>query len=321
MAARNRIKSRVRRWVFLGILVGLGIAITYGVLSGFLPHLFKKYLDPSSIDAQQVGNTAQLIDNGMVTDAFGNYQRTKIDPSKIAITSNSSGKYSAAEVEAAKHFIVDFVATEAIDSIALDNPTQLDTWRASVALKYIHPSYLKDVLYGNGRQQPDNSVSNFGLILSNAKNSEGETILPPLMRDGKPRVANKSFGDKVEFKDGPNGSLLAYLRGSASFYATDEAVLSHYSTGKLSQYVDENNKTVQLSPADAKASLKKSYPSLSDGKPQAGSLVFDLHFGLLKDGDKWKIVDFSNLFESKRTSWLDSSTSSEFHYRDEVSAR
>lgn len=299
-------------------LTGVGVAgaFTLTGCSGQTPvNTFNKMTNASSIEAQQVGITTQLYDNGTVTDAFGAYQRTKIDPKTVKITSNTSS-FTKEDVEQAKNFIVDFVATEALDSIALDDPSQLESWKNTIATKYLYSKYSSSIL--NQQVTPNDSSTSFGLILTNAKGANGDSILPQLMRDGKPRVANKSFGDKVEIKDGPEGSLEIYLRGSASFFADDATLLAQNSSGKLSQYVDLNGNIVQMTAEESAADLKKSYPSLADGKPQASSITYDLHFTLLKENGSWKIAGYSNLFESKRSSWLDSGSSSELHYRDEV---
>lgn len=281
----------------------------------------KQITDPGSIEAQQHGNTAQLFDNGNVTDVFGTYQRTKIDPNSVKITADENTVFSKAEVEDAKNFIVDYVATEALDSIALDEPAQYERWKAEVAPKYFYPGMTAEIL----NQVPtlnDSSVS-FGPILTKGLDQDVNSMLPQLIRDGGPRVANKAFGEVVEFKNGYGGSLDVHLKGSATFYADDEAVVTLYSVGKFSTYLDaQTGQTVQMSPEEARSQTVESYPSLSDGKLQASSITYDLRYTLKRDDEnQWKIAGFSNLFEVHRTSWTDPSSASELHYRDEVKSK
>ena len=272
-------------------------------------------------DSVQGESETLLIDNGTVTDDFGSYQRTRVDPTSIEITSDKSGLPDA-DAEAAKNFAIDFVATEVLDSIALDNFALLEKWYAEVAPKYIHGSYIEDVIAAsNEGLSMSNWETSLGLIVTDAPNELGEYFMPRLLRDGKPRIAQKTFGETVELTRGPViDSVDVRLTGGAMYFSEEEEIVDRMLKRMIANQtmIDENGQAITDMTA-AREMWRGMEPELEDGLPQSGSIWLDMTYTLVKVDDGWRISGFTGSIQPDRDNrWTENASASELELRDKV---
>lgn len=270
--------------------------------------------DYENAKSSSIGDERQLIPVEMVTDSFGTYQRTTIDPTKVKITS-IEGVISEEDAESAKNFAINFAASEALDSIALDNYQRLDEWFATVGNQYVHPDYVASIRQG---EAVNNDANMFGLILHNTP-YDGKSAVPQLMRDGKPRIANKSFGDLVEIKQYDSSSPVEVrLSGSATYFVGDKGLFEDrvaLSVSHLDEYPEDAGVTEEV----IRSSVLEGSPELADGKPHAKTVTFEVTYSLLKDSNGgWKIAGYSGVFKPGGDDIMKNATDAENAMRDNI---
>jgi hypothetical protein len=219
----------------------------------------------------------ELVNLETVEDENGSYVRTTIkDVSSVEYSRLDGGNTKNDE---AKEFILRFIVEEALDSIALDNYSNWESWMKNSAPKYIHSDYINEILSGNTVM--DNgfgeSMGGTGVILTDARDS----TMPTLARDGSSRASDKLFKSFTMTEDPSNSDILyVTTSGSAIYPVKDEDAkpyIKNLFQGKEDEYVE-------------------SMPTLNDGKDSIIQVDFTLSYTLKKEGSDWKIAGFSNSF-------------------------
>jgi hypothetical protein len=204
------------------------------------------------------------------TDEFGEYAVTRMSYPSIDSVENKG--VSPAVLTSALEFYTDFLSTEVLDSIALDNYANYEKWVNEVAPKYVAAEFFNEVVDGQKNGQDAGVV--FNNYSTQASPSYNKNISPVLLRDGGARNFNKHiWGIKAEPLK--NGLYISAI-GSTTVLINDEEgakwdAIAYGPGGEvLTQY--------------------------GDGKPQAGQLNFQVGLTLTSDGDSWKIAGYSNSF-------------------------
>ena len=228
----------------------------------------------------------QLIEFGRVSDSFGSYTRTYIDATAIPFKNDTDREFSDAELQPVLDTAVKFVSLEALDSIALDNASQWDTWKKTVAPQYISRNHINEVL----NRVPDTGGKTSNIILQNT-----DKLVPVLLRDGGVRIADKRISSVI-FKPKLAGSVSIEVSGTAIVYTDDKNGASWSKTDMRMQNPDGSLMTEsQLKQAGIEPGLADS-PVYADGKPNSALLGFTVYFQYVKEDGKWMISDFSNSF-------------------------
>jgi len=204
------------------------------------------------------------------TDKYGSYAVSKIDYPSIDSVEDLG---ISSDRNAALEFYIDFVSTEVIDSIALDDFSRYDEWLKDVAPKYVTAELLSTLSSAQTGNNPAAIIFN-----NHDPNVEagGKNLLPVLARDGKPRVFNKSIWG-LSARGGEGGGLYIWGMGSATVITDAEkglewdAILTGGDSGE-------------------------DFGFYKEGMPNAGPLLFQVGLTLVKDGEDWKIAGYSNSF-------------------------
>lgn len=203
------------------------------------------------------------------TDEFGDYAVTKLDYPSIDSVENKG--VSKTQLTSALEFYTDFLTTEVLDSIALDNYANYDRWVEEVAPKYIAAEFFDEVVNGQKNGEMDAVIFNNYRSGTDQSNS---TPLPVLLRDGGPRTFNKHF---FLLRAEPiGGGVRIFSIGYASILADDKQGLAW--------------DTLVYGPGG------EQLPTYQDGKPQAGQMNFHVALELIADGESWKITHYENVF-------------------------
>ena len=263
--------NAVKTVLVLAIVIALGIGV---VLTGlwFLLDRNSPLWDASKRALYESG-VPELVELETVEDEFGSYKRTTLkDISSITLTNEAA--LNKEDGDSAKDFIIKFIVEEALDSIALDNEAQWDSWKTNMAPKYIHPDYIDEIL-GSGMAMSDEvgTYGGQGIILTDAGNS-----MPNLKRDGTARSTDKLFKNFILDQDSMNPDIMKIYTTGSSFYSVKDE--------------------------DAKAFWREFYgnndfdsrPWLNDGLNQDIQVDFNLSYTLEKHDGQWKIAGFSNEF-------------------------
>lgn len=198
-------------------------------------------------------------------DEFGEYAVTKISYPSIDSVDNKG--VSKADLVSALEYYTDFLSTEVLDSIALDNYSNYDKWVAEVAPKYIAPDYFDEVVNAQKHGKDAGVVFNNYSTLFKTKN-----VIPVGLRDGGPRLLNKHiWGIKAESMD---GGIYIWSMGAATLLVDDKSGADWWdalfgSGGSQQEWYNDN-------------------------KLQASQISFQVGLTLIPDGDSWKIRGYSN---------------------------
>jgi hypothetical protein len=202
------------------------------------------------------------------TDEFGEYAVTRMSYPSIDSVENKG--VSPAVLTSALEFYTDFLSTEVLDSIALDNYANYEKWVNEVAPKYVAAEFFNEVVDGQKNGQDAAVVFNNYSTLFNTKN-----VAPLALRDGQPRLVNKHiWGIKAEPSN--NGIYISAL-GAATVLADDKSGAAWDFT---------------LFGLPGGETLER----YSDGEPQSAQISFQVGLTLVPDGDSWKITGYSNSF-------------------------
>lgn len=229
-----------------------------------------------------------------VSDARGSWQQIKLDPTNPVfnnkmtniVTKDANGKpvstnLTDADIYAARNWVVDFVATQALDSIAWDSTSGWKTWMKTEGPKYIEPGHLSELLTKPSyiKKSESGETIDRSLIIMNNPNNQ---FTDGLLRNGSTRIS--SFG----FNSGLNANLVSANKDAIAISGT---VMANYS-------VDEKAVILMAQSQGSKlADIRSLHPNLFDGKPETGHLTFDFSYTVSKQrGGSWKIVGYKNNF-------------------------
>jgi len=277
-------------------IAGLGLAgtLTLTGCAGAVPSpnsstsQITEYEDNTGLDTDaghQVEGTQAtnltIVPLGSVTDELGAYTRSGFKAPDVSVINNKG--VPASDLASAFDFYTNFVSTEVMDSIALDNPKAWDKWKTEVAPKYISSSYLDQILSaGNDGQSAD-------IIMTNRANlGTSDMYVPELARDGKPRVFNKQMTD----------ISAQPVDGGVYITATVAQILAVGDKGAIGY--------MNISAGDGVGEQIATY---NDNKIQAAKVISEVGLTLIKDGNSWNIAGFNNAYTINSGSLIDNATS------------
>ena len=231
-----------------------------------------------------LGDVVGKTENGepvLITDERGSYQKVVLAPdSPLATTANDNVFLSSvaelgftdADVLAAQRFIAEFIASEGIDSTALESgEAGYRDWATTTGQNYMLPQWRAELIAA-----PEPSLVN---------NTVKATINIPFVRDGGPRLTEAAISFKnVSAENLEDGEVLVFAGDyEASYRATNDAVLSAYEAAGYSR-----EDTVQT------------LPHLED--PEGETTVkgtMDFRLGVVKSSSSWLISGYANTFDNR----------------------
>jgi hypothetical protein len=238
------------------------------------------HVDPSTEPPAIEACPAVLGQSTQVSDPYGEYTvDSLVAPPLFTIVRIGVTKEKALSV---LEFFTEFVGTQTMDSMVLDNYSRWKEWKTTVAPRYIAASYLDEILNVNAEGTMGDVVfTNVTGRFSGAGPGvfQGlEPLIPLGLRDGGTRVVNKTLRDvKIEKTD-----LGIYVSAAASeiIFSNDEADKKFWAL----HFADDQSST----------EFFNSQPYLNDGIFQARKYEFSIGYFLVPDGSSWKICGVSN---------------------------
>jgi hypothetical protein len=230
-------------------------------------------------------------------DTYGSYTVTTFDPPGQQDVLNLG--VSEGKLAEAMEFFTDFVATEVLDSVSLDDHTRFQEWidtRGQLLLTVEALSFLErnqsqggfaSVIFNNSDYSALNYDSSEFSPVSGATR-----VLPRLLRDGGPRVFNKKIWGLEAAPVGPG----VYVRGSGTaVYTTSHGAVQGLYNEKFgcgntqqSSYTDENGEIVW----EDEVCLISNPETV-----RYGLLRFHVGIYLVPEANSLKIASFSNYFK------------------------
>jgi hypothetical protein len=230
-----------------------------------------------------------------IADEYGEYAVTKISYPSIDSVTNRG--VSAKIVPSALEFYTNFVSTEVLDSIALDNYNNYDKWVKEVAPKYVAPEFLDILMSYQNSERPT------ALIFNNYDPNNinyPKNLIPVLIRDGGPRIFNKNmWGIFVEPVKGAAKTIYVKGMGSATIVADDEASIAWENIVAPGMKWDN-------------------FPVYTDGKPQASQIIYEVGLTLREEGESWLIVGYSNSFRHAPSDFYEPTPQKIFDWRKQI---
>ena len=219
-----------------------------------------------------------------VTDSFGTYESTTIDPksgpmqydaTKIDQSAFDKG-FTKESIYSAQQYIVKFVSEQGLDSPAVDQQNAgWDDWKNKTASKYLLPSQ-SDVILTTNQPGFDRSF----LIIADPNNA-----VPQLVRDGKPRIANQTTVlTKVSGKnEAPVGNFLYFEGKSVVNYRVSDAE------------AQKSIMAIKTNAGKSLADVKAEHPEFFDGKENVMFTTFTWAYAVVKDAQgNWKIGGYND---------------------------
>lgn len=231
--------------------------------------------------------------SSIVTDEFGTYAVTSISYPSIDSVANKG--VSKAVLTSALEFYTDFLSTQVLDSVALDNYSNYDDWVQDVAPKYIAQEFFDEVV--NGQKNGQEAAVIFNNFTGTRDVSYKENLIPVLLRDGGPRIFNKHiWGLKAEPVKG--GGIYIWGQGAATIMFDDAS------------YLDWDR--ILFGPGG------EALERMNDGKDQASQFKFQVGLTLIPDGDSWKIAGYSNSFNLNSSDDMEQIPDRFIEWRDSI---
>ena len=232
-------------------------------------------------------------------DGYGSYTVTTLEPlgqQDVLNLGIAEGRLSGAIA-----FFTDFVATEVLDSISLDDNSRFQEWVDTKGQFLLTAEALSLLERNHTEGRVANIIfNNFDYSALNLDNSSAGSpafnsarVLPLLIRDGGPRMFNKKLWG---VEAAPVG-VGFYVRASGTaVYSTTQSAAGCLSW-QVSSFINEDGETVQNEVC-------------LDPNPEAPSYgLFRFHIGLhlVPDGDSFRIAAFSNYFKIEQPPYVDGS--------------
>ena len=218
------------------------------------------------------GPWGAVIAAEQITDAFGSYCRTALDPDSAAaqfdaatvdLESLETYGFTLAEAEAAQSVALHYVAEQGLDSSRLDDYSTTDTAWFETG---------KDTFTPSAQAYFSPRVESFGLRDSGVIMTQ--SLPSPLRRDGGPRAASTELGvDRIFAVPGLDQQtpvLVVSTTFSTAYRATDEAIVE--------AAIRDERGTNSLT----EDTLRASTPTLFDGNDDEGLVLtgsFNVGFG------------------------------------------
>lgn len=207
-------------------------------------------------------------------DEYGPYSVTNIEyPSVDGV--EIRGGLQEDDVKAIIELLTDFVSLHALDGIHIDNPSRIPEWFEVHGESFFNPETLEQV---KAETNAGVSMSGFGdpLIASfySSNWTTGEKLYLPLVRDGGPRIFNKTVS--IPFLDrNPDDGV---VRGSIS--------------AKARAVIDNSTQTISDDFDTGRRIFFEQFPETEDkNRLFAADLQILIEFTLLKNTEnQWRFV-------------------------------
>lgn len=218
----------------------------------------------------------------VIKDQYGSYEKVglnpddalnkKVDPSIIDSSVKDAG-WSDQDVLAGQKFISNFIASESIDSTALDTgEAGYKDWVSKNQDKYIAPEFQSFI-------QNDTAE---GALLNSQRGGE---IAFQYARDGKPRVtgSNISMSKIVNVDSGSEHNLIFVGKYDAQYRASNKEVLAAY-----------------IAKGYKKENVLQTLPQLKDENGYVTvNGTMDYQYAIAKKDGNWKITGYTNSFNNQ----------------------
>jgi hypothetical protein len=220
----------------------------------------------------------QLADNNAIFDK--RYIVAAVPPG-VSTALSKEDMYSAGV------WVVKFISSEGVDSIAADNSKAWGKWVDEVAPKYIDrkalkkltskPTYIDHVI--------DGAAVDRSLIIINSQSGNFDGML---VRGGQ-RVTNMGFDGEIAAVASSANKKAVTISGT--FFATYKVL----DVAVKRRILDQNDLWTE-------DNLRVSAPTLFDNQPGKGDLRFSFSYTLLKQVDgAWKISAYENNYSFEPT--------------------
>jgi hypothetical protein len=221
-----------------------------------------------------------LVEVETVQDEFGTYQRDSKASVEFEWDRFDSTGLPQEEDKELKAWVINFIMTETLDSIALDNTAAWDRWAKDVAPKYLHSKHIDKLLNADAAViMCDKKYADF---------KDGEDLIPTLFRDGSKRVSDKTIYESSIYRDtDTRGVFHVNVNGSMTSQAEDDKYLDWLFT---------NRDLYNGKAPDSYYEAWRSKPEYNDGNPQKINVSFNISYRIKKEGSYWKIVWCDNIF-------------------------
>lgn len=219
----------------------------------------------------------------VIKDQYGSYEKVglnpdaalnkKVDPAIVDSSVKDAG-WSDQDVLAGQKFISNFIASESIDSTALDTgEAGYKDWVAKNQAKYIAPEFQSFI---------QSDTSNNGALLNTQRGGE---IAFQYARDGKPRVSssNISMSKVVNVDSGSEHNLIFVGKYDAKYRASNKEVLAAY-----------------IAKGYKKENVLQTLPQLKDENGYVtvnGTMSYQ--YAVAKKDGNWKITGYTNSFNNE----------------------
>jgi len=269
-------------------LDGMAPSPSFETSDGRVPASAERYADSSILTTGKTRFSEFIV--RQVNDDFGDYAVTKISYPSIDSVSNKG--VPKEQLNSALEFYTDFVSTEVLDSISLDNYANYTKWVKEVAPQYVSEEFFDEVV----NAQANGEFS--GIVFNNFDPSQPspKNLMPVLLRDGGPRVFNKEIWGIVAEPRG--GNIYISSSGQATIMTDDEKAL-------------EWDKLV-AGPGG------ETFPRFSDGIPEAANLIFQIGLTLRPETDGWKIVGFSSFYGVDTSQFINDTPENLIEWRNAI---
>jgi len=209
------------------------------------------------------------------TDVHGTYAVTKMSYPSVDGVKNLSG-VSPKQLASALEFYTDFISTQYLDSIALDDYNRYQEWVEKVAPKYLAQDNINEIV--NAQKN-----GSFGEVIFNnyddSRETDGKNLIPVLMRDGKPRVFNKHMWDlRAEYS---NGGIRIWSQGAATVI-TDDKKAMEWDILMWGEFADQVREQISQ---DAK---------YSNSIHHMQQIYYQTAITLKEEDDNWTIIGFDS---------------------------
>lgn len=280
-AWKNLMKTTLQRYgkAFrkAGIAVGIIGSLTLTACSGSGGVVNSNTAPTKNPSESSIVVEGDIITNGKVTDEYGEYIATKLDPKSSLYTLNEgivnkealeANGFTMADAESAQKWVLDFVSSEGVDSIALDNPAGWEKWKSEIANKYFDPEWSSSLL--------DDSEGYPSYVTLN--NLEIKTV-----RDGKTRITKQDISvNSIDVFSEDKPYIDVYGKSIINYRATEKDAIKMI-INRDSSYTE--------------AKIKEKWPSLFDGKEETYQVTMDWNYSLEKQPDgSFKLAGYYNSY-------------------------
>jgi len=219
----------------------------------------------------------------VIKDQYGSYEKVglnpddalnkKVDPAIVDSSVKDAG-WSDQDVLAGQKFISNFIASESIDSTALDTgEAGYKDWVAKNQAKYIAPEFQSFI---------QSDTSNNGALLNTQRGGE---IAFQYARDGKPRVSssNISMSKVVNVDSGSEHNLIFVGKYDAKYRASNKEVMAAY-----------------IAKGYKKENVLQTLPQLKDENGYVTvNGTMNYQYAVAKKDGNWKITGYTNSFNNE----------------------